>query len=44
VPFLTWWNQRGSAKVAVTLEAICNFYGVDFEIYSTYEGVVPKVI
>jgi hypothetical protein len=43
-PFLTWWNQRGSAKVAVTLDAISNFFGVDFEIYSTTEGLVPKVI
>jgi len=43
-PFLTYWNRQGSDKVEVTLDALSNLFGVDFELYSTDTGFIPFYI
>jgi hypothetical protein len=32
-PYLSYMNRQGCDKIGVTLDAIGNFYGVDFELY-----------
>jgi len=44
MPYLTYWNRKGSEQVGVTLHALSNLYGIDFELYSPDSGLIPFFI
>jgi len=43
-PFLRFWNSQGSQKIGVTINALSNLFGIDFEFYRVDGGVVPYYI
>lgn len=43
MPYLDYYSRQGSNLIGVTLDAIGNLYGVDFELYDE-DSFVPHYV